>query len=128
MLYPSSRGYSGGSRVSSYRPSSYRAPSRSTSSYKPTTYKYYNKYTTVKNTRTYSNKSYNYGTMRTYSPLYVYFLPVGLHFPIAYYSPMYGRLYYDGYGYNFYYGQYGYYEYSFNGVESKTMMSGWTIF
>jgi len=30
-------------------------------------------------------------------------------------------IYYDGYGYNFYYGQYGYYEYSVNDEES----SGW---
>lgn len=34
------------------------------------------------------------------------------HNPDGYYSKLYGKTYYDGYGYNYYYGNYGYYEYS----------------
>ena len=49
--------------------------------------------------------------------MYVYYLPPGLYFAVGYYSPLYLRIYYDGYGYNFYFGQYGYYEYSVNPYE-----------
>ena len=37
---------------------------------------------------------------------------------IGFYSPVYGLTYYNGYGYNFYYGQYGYYEYSVNQTQT----------
>ena len=33
---------------------------------------------------------------------------------MGYYSKIFDRAYYDGYGYNFYYETYGYYEYSVN--------------
>ena len=75
---------------------------------------YYKKYTVTSAPRNYYNDYFNTVSLRTYSPLYVYYLPPGLYFALGYYSVLYGRIYYDGYGYNFYYGQYGYYEYSVN--------------
>lgn len=50
--------------------------------------------------------------MRSYSPLYVYYMPPGLYFALGYYSLLYSQIYYNGYGYNFYYGAYGYYQFS----------------
>ena len=52
--------------------------------------------------------------MLTYTPLYVYYLPPGLVLAVGYYSLLHNQIYYDGYGYNFYYRQYGYYETSVN--------------
>ena len=51
---------------------------------------------------------------RTYSKLYVYYRPDNFYWEIGYYSLVYKDTYYDGYGYNFYYGVYGYYENSRN--------------
>ena len=93
----------------SYRPSSYKKTYKKTT-YTKKTYTY--KYSTYKNTRVYSNGSWD--GYATYGPLYTYYLPVGLYFAVGYYSYLYGRTYYDGYGYNFYYKKYGYYEYSVN--------------
>ena len=47
-------------------------------------------------------------------PLYVYYMKKGMYFENGYNSTMYGKTYYDGYGYNYYYGGYGYYEYAIN--------------
>lgn len=61
----------------------------------------------------YYNAYYNVATGRTTQPLYMYYKPLNLnYFPYGYYSLTYRLIYYDGYGFNFYYGQYGYYEYS----------------
>lgn len=49
---------------------------------------------------------------QTFKPLYVYYLPQNYYNPMGYNSTTYGMMYYDGYGYNFYYKTYGYYEYS----------------
>ena len=49
--------------------------------------------------------------MRTYYPLYEYYLPRKIQTP-GYYSKEYAKRYTDGYGYDFYYGGYGFYEYS----------------
>ena len=53
---------------------------------------------------------------RTYGPLYTYYRPLGYYHALGYYSLLYARIYYDGYGYNFYYGKYAYYESSPNDV------------
>ena len=39
--------------------------------------------------------------------LYVYYLPVGVY--LMYFSPLYGQIYYNGYGWNFYYQRGDYY-------------------
>ena len=101
-------GRSGGGRSSS---SSSGRSSRSTtarSTYKVTNGVY--KYSTVKNTPIRTNTYWD--GSKTYEPLYVYYLPVNYYSAVAYYSVTYGLMYYDGYGYNFYYNTYGYYEYS----------------
>ena len=71
-------------------------------------------YSTYKNPAVYTNTYWNAGTGRTSQPLYVYYRPVNYNNPIGYYSTVFLLVYYDGYGYNFYYGTYGYYEYSVN--------------
>ena len=48
--------------------------------------------------------------------LYVYYLPPNYYTAIGFYSPVYLDIYYNGYGYNFYYGKYGYYQNSPNAV------------
>lgn len=103
-------GRSGGGRSGGGRSSSGRS-SRSTtarSTYKVTNGVY--KYSTVKNTPIRTNTYWD--GSKTYEPLYVYYLPVNYYSAVAYYSVTYGLMYYDGYGYNFYYNTYGYYEYS----------------
>lgn len=60
--------------------------------------------------------------MKTYYPLTVYYRPIGVY--LSYYSPTYRIIYYDGYGWNFYYGQGGYYEYSIN--PSSTLITTYT--
>ena len=106
-------GRSGGSRYSS----------SSTSRYSKTYTSSYNKnyasngvysYSTYKNPTTYTNTYWNAATGRTSQPLYVYYRPINYYNPIGYYSTVFLLVYYDGYGYNFYYGTYGYYEYSVN--------------
>ena len=52
--------------------------------------------------------------MRTSRPLYVYYRAPNYYNAVGYYSTVFLMVYYNGYGYNFYYGQYGYYEYSVN--------------
>ena len=102
-----------------YKPSTYTGysyASVSNSNLQPTSTYYYKKYTVTVQPRSYYNDYFNTVSLRSYSPLYVYYLPPGLYFAVGYYSLLYGRIYYDGYGYNFYYGQYGYYEYSTNPV------------
>ena len=71
-------------------------------------------YSTTKNPTVYTNTYWNAGAGRTSQPLYVYYRPVNYYNPIGYYSTVFLLVYYDGYGYNFYYGTYGYYEYSVN--------------
>jgi hypothetical protein len=75
------------------------------------TKKYVYTYSTYRSPRVYVNNYYSPITMRTYHPLVAYYHPIIFN-PLGYYSIMYHRIYYDGYGYNFYYGGYGYYEYS----------------
>ena len=93
-------------------------------------YKLGRQLTTVKRyTKTYYKKTYTkkyvpsktsytgqfYGG-RSHAVLYVYYLPPNYYNPIGYYSSLYGKTYYNGYGYNFYYGKYGYYQNSPNEV------------
>jgi hypothetical protein len=52
--------------------------------------------------------------MRTTRPLYVYYRAPNYYNAVGYYSTLFLAVYYDGYGYNFYYARYGYYEYSIN--------------
>jgi hypothetical protein len=61
-----------------------------------------------------ANSYYDVSSAKTYKPLYVYYLPPDYYNEEGYYSETYSLKYYDGYGYNFYYGEYGYYEYSVN--------------
>ena len=100
---------SGGSRSYSGSSKSYSG-SKSSSYSKPKTTKI--TYTKTKQTRVTTNSYFSNGV--TYGPLYSYYRPIGFVAVVGYYSPIYSRQYYDGYGYNFYYGQYGYYEYSVN--------------
>ena len=122
--YSGSR-YSGSS--SSYRGSSsysysaakryYSGYSASSYSYKSTyspTSKYTYSYSRYKNPTSYSNSYYSVSTKRTSRPLYVYYRAPNYYNAIGYYSTVFLIVYYDGYGYNFYYGRYGYYEYSVN--------------
>lgn len=51
---------------------------------------------------------------RTSAPTYVYYRAPNYYNPYGYYSTTYLMVYYDGYGYNFYYGTYDYYDYSVN--------------
>ena len=60
---------------------------------------------------------WNSAERKTYEPLYVYYKPPNYYNPVGYYSTTYLIIYYDGYGYNFYYGTNGYYEYSVNEEE-----------
>ena len=54
---------------------------------------------------------------RTYKPLYFYYRAPNYYNEAGYYSNTFLMTYYDGYGYNFYYGTYGYYDYSVNPPE-----------
>ena len=54
-------------------------------------------------------------------PVYVYYIRPNYYNARGYYSTQFGLIYYNGYGYNFYYGAYGYYETSPNDAE---MMEG----
>ena len=69
------------------------------------------------------NNYYSAAAVKTYSPLYVYYKPTDYYNKAGYYSTTFSLVYYDGYGYNFYYGDYGYYEYSLN--EEKDWRNGW---
>jgi hypothetical protein len=44
--------------------------------------------------------------------MYGYYMHEGIANPLGYNSSQYGKVYYDNYGFNFYYTGYGYYEYS----------------
>jgi len=103
--------------------SSYRAPTYRTTTTKTTTTTakktYYSpsytySYSTYASPRVYTNNYWDAVSMRTYYPLYVYYLPPNYYNALGFYSPVYLMTYYDGYGYNFYYGGYGYYQYSVN--------------
>ena len=61
---------------------------------------------------------------RTYEPLYTYYLPVGYVSVIGYYSILHNKIYYDGYGYNFYYGAFAYYETSPNDTNYNEIITG----
>ena len=109
-------GRSGGGRSSSSSRSSSSRSSyskSSKSSYKVTNGVY--KYSTVKNPLVRTNTYWD-GYL-TYTPLYVYYLPVNYYSAAGYYSTTYEKVYYDGYGYNFYYATSGYYEYSLHPEE-----------
>ena len=55
-------------------------------------------------------------------------MPENYYSRLGYYSITYGTLYYDGYGYNFYYKTYGYYEYSDHPDEVGAIGWGWYLF
>jgi hypothetical protein len=59
-----------------------------------------------------TQKSWNATAERTYDELDNYFRPTDFYNSKGYYSNYYKEDYFDGYGYNFYYGNTGYYEYS----------------
>jgi hypothetical protein len=67
-----------------------------------------------------TNTYFNIKAGRTYHALYVYYRPLSYYNAIGYYSSIYLMIYYNGYGYNFYYGKYGYYENSPNDMENNT--------
>ena len=77
-----------------------------------------------RSSKTYYTRNYSYG--RSFVGVYQYYLPPNYYDPIGWYSPKYTLTYYNGYGYNFYYGEYGYYKTSPNmrGPE----VSGWSTF
>jgi hypothetical protein len=80
----------------------------------PSSSQYYSKYGTYRHATQYSNSYFQGGF--TYAPLYAYYLPPRGYIHAAYYSTLYGKIYTNGYGFNFYYKKYGYYEYSVNPV------------
>jgi hypothetical protein len=84
-------------------------------------------YSTYANTVTYTNTYWNSATGKTYQPLYVYYKPANYYNKIGYYSTTFLLIYYDGYGYNFYYGEYGYYEYSVNESRGGSSGSLWAL-
>ena len=74
-----------------------RSSSRSSRSYSRSSY--YRK--------TYTSRTRYTGAFyggRSYAVLYVYYLPPNYYTAIGFYSPVYLKIYYNGYGYNFYYG------------------------
>ena len=122
-------GYSGSSSYSGSPSSYYKSYSNSYSSsskYYANTYysaTYGQRYSTYANSPTYYNVYFSNG--KTYQPLYVYYKPSDYYNPAGYYSTTFLMIYYDGYGYNFYYHLYGYYEYSVNdvaGVETLVLV------
>ena len=96
-----------GSRSYSSRSSRYNKAYSATNNYKYA-------YSRYANPVTYSNSYYSVTTKRTSRPLYVYYRAPNYYNALGYYSTVFLLVYYDGYGYNFYYGRYGYYEYSIN--------------
>ena len=68
----------------------------------------------IENEVTYYNKYYDKDDQRTIMPIYKYYMKADLKFKKGYYSEIYKKEYFDGYGYNYYYGGYGYYQYSIN--------------
>ena len=73
-------------------------------------YTYGNRY--YPNPVTRYNKYWN--GKRTTEAFTTYYKPEDFYNPEGYFSYRFGRIYYDGYGYNFYTGKYGYYEFSLN--------------
>lgn len=73
--------------------------------------------------------SYNeyFSNGRTYHPLLAYYLPDGFENEAGYTSQVYGKTYYDGYGYNFYSGEYGYYQVSPNFKEPSNVNFGLVV-
>lgn len=72
-------------------------------------------------TKTYTASRYSYtGAFyggRSYAVLYVYYLPPAGYYQVGgYYSPLYNMIYYNGYGWNFYYNKGNYYADSPNAV------------
>jgi hypothetical protein len=108
----------GGGRSSRYSGSrSYSRSSRYTARYNKNyaatnNYKY--AYSRYANPTSYSNSYYSVSKARTSRPLYVYYRAPNYFNARGYYSTVFLLVYYNGYGYNFYYGRYGYYEYSIN--------------
>jgi hypothetical protein len=107
--YTSTYKSSSSSYKSSYK-GGYTSSSRSYNSYTPS-------YQSSANKVTRTNSYFSSSAAKTYKPLYQYYLPPNYYNSKGYYSTTYSMKYYDGYGYNFYYGDYGYYEYSTNPVE-----------
>ena len=64
-------------------------------------------YSKHSNTPSNYNQYFNSITQRTYKPLRLYFKPKGVY--KINYSSKYGTTYYDGYGFDFYYGGHDYY-------------------
>ena len=86
---------------------------------------YYKYYTDgYKMPRVYINKYFDFQYKLTYQPLYTYYRPTGLYYPMGYYSEKFNQTYYDGYGFNFYTKMYGYYEYSHHPVDPDAPRKG----
>ena len=63
------------------------------------------------------NKCFNRQLKRTCEPLYQYYKPKDFYDEKGYYSKEHDKIYYDGYGYNFYTALYAYYETSIDPKE-----------
>ena len=107
------------SRSAYYKPSYSNAGKISLPSY---SYSYYSssssssptyKYGKTPTTTQWTYMKYFYDG-KTYRHTYSYYLPPNFSTKNGYYSPEYLKIYYNGYGYNFYYGVYGYYQNSSN--------------
>lgn len=59
---------------------------------------------------------------KTFSKLYAYYKPYNFYDKMGYYSETYNQTYYDGYGYNFYYGAYGYYQNSPTDIDFSNLI------
>ena len=79
-------------------------------------------YSDYKTPATEFNEYLDMETWRTYEPLYLYYKAPGFQDEEGYLSPMYNQTYFDGYGYDFYYGGKGYYEYSVHPSEMSQNM------
>ena len=69
-----------------------------------------------------TNYSFDRKNGKTYTKLYAYYLPYNFYDKKGYYSVSKDKIYYDGYGYNFYYGKYGYYETSPTDVDAGNVV------
>ena len=78
-------------------------------------------YASVASPTTNENQYFNAKTGRTYAPLKQHYKPKDFFAGKGYYSPDYGQIYFDGYGFNFYTGEYGFYEWSLNLMEQPPL-------
>lgn len=73
--------------------------------------------------RVYTNAYWSDTYKQTYEPMYGYYKHENYFNAKGYYSDKFSKIYYDGYGYNFYYGGYAYYEYSTHPTATSSIIT-----